>query len=406
MENSQYISTDRNMKTYVKKAIKEKINIWNKRLNTSVTQKEWNSWKWQVKNSLKTLKEIEKFIPLTETEKNNIKEVCEHFPMLVTPHFISNVALLYFQGRKEEADALTKCCLPSRSELNITPQGTDDGLGEEGTTPYPFISQLYRDRILLFVSHHCPFFCRYCFRRRKVILPPNQKFKNVSIAIGNNLEKVLSYIKEKKDIRDVILSGGEPLLLSDNQIEKILKLLRQISHVKIIRVDTKMPIVVPMRITKDLVKMLKKYHPIFMTLHFVHPAEITPEVEEACERLVDAGIPLGTYTPVLRGINDNRETLKELFWRLVQIRIRPYYLVQFVPTPWTEHFRVPLEKSLSLIEGIHGELSGLAIPSFKVYVPGKGKVPLLPNYYIKRTPQGHLLKTINGKEGLYEEPVK
>ena len=384
-------------------AIKEKIDLWNQRLNTSISAKEWNSWRWQVRNSITTLDKLKKFIPLDAEEENEIKEVLKHFVVSVTPFFIANVALLYSKGREEDVKAIAKCFVPSVNEISYQSQFMNDGLGEKDTTPFSYISQLYKDRVLLFTTNNCPFYCRYCFRRRKVILNPKEN-RPEDLMIGDNLEKALQYIRERKEIRDVILSGGEPLSLNDNRLERIIKSLREISHVKIIRIDTKMPVVIPMRITEALVRMLKMYHPIFMTLHFVHPAEITPEVREACERLVDAGIPLGTYTPVLKGINDSKEILKRLFWELVQIRIRPYYLVQFVPTGWTEHFRVSLMESLNFLEGIHGELSGIAIPTFKVYTKGCGKVPLLPQYYIKRTPKGHLLRTWSGDVAIYEEP--
>jgi lysine 2,3-aminomutase len=400
------------MKKYAYNSIKRKLELWNEKFNVKVKLKEWISWEWQFKNAIKKIDFLERFIPLNEERKAEIIKVLDNFIMSITPHYLTNVALLLLDGKENEAKSLMKSFIPSIYELqtktdllvkDYNVSKTDiDGLGEDGTTPFSYMSQLYKDRILLFVTHLCPFYCRYCFRRRKVIIGPDEEPPENIFANGN-LDKVIDFIRKNKEIRDVIISGGEPLFLSDEKIEKILKLIREIKHVKIIRIDTKIPVIAPMRITKELIKILKKYHPLFMTLHFIHPSEITPETKNACEMLADAGIPLGTYTPILKDINDNREVLKNLFWELVQIRVRPYYLVQFVPTIWTEHFRVPLEESLKLIDGIHGELSGIAIPSFKVYVPGKGKVPLLPNYYIKKTQEGHLLRTKDGDIEIYKE---
>ncbi len=400
-------------------AVKSKIEFWNKKMGTSITEREWNSWIWQEQNRITTLEDLKKLIPIEEKKEKEIEQVLKHFKMAVTPYFVSYVGLLYSEEKtREAADALCKTFLPDIAELidifydpMITQYNVSDiellkidGLGEENTTPFSYISRLYLDRALLFVTSHCPFYCRYCFRRRKVITSPNSSAQE-NILQSNNLEKAMDFLKDNPEIRDVILSGGEPLTLNDTQLEKILLSLREIKHIKIIRIDTKIPAIMPMRITDSLVTTIRKYHPVFMTLHFVHPYELTPESKKACEKLVDGGIPLGTYTGIYKGINDNREILKQLFWELVQARIRPYYLVQFVPTKHAEHFRVPLEKSLSILEGLHGELSGIAIPSFKVYTYGQGKVPLLPAYYRGKIKEGHLLKTYKGEVALYPEPL-
>jgi lysine 2,3-aminomutase len=381
--------------------------LWNENTGNAVSEEEWSSWTWQSRNAVGDLHTLKKFIPLSKREEEDVKIVLNHFRMSVTPHYLSLVSSLFQKGEADDAKSLLLTFLPSTYELideETTRSSIVDGLGEEGTTPYPFLYQLYEDRLLFFVTHYCPFYCRYCFRRRKVI-PRSGGFTPPQAPLSkDNLGKVIEYISSRPKIRDVILSGGEPLSLADERLEEILAELRKIQHVKIIRIDTKIPAVMPMRITDKLVDMLRKYHPLFMTLHFVHPVEITEEAKEACEKLVDAGIPLGTYTPVLRGVNDDREVLKELFWKLVLCRVRPYYLVQFVPTKWAEHFRIPLLKSLKLLEGIHGEISGIAIPTFKVYTPGSGKIPLLPQYYVRKTEKGHILKSWRGEEVLYEEP--
>jgi len=371
-------------------------------MEKSISEEDWSNWLWQEKNRVTSIEVLKKFIPISQNEEKEVTRVLNHFIMSVTPYFLTHVSLLYDKGESRFAKTLTKTFLPSLNEISDN-YFSEDGLGENGSTPHGFISQLYPDRVLLFLTHYCPFYCRYCFRRRKVILSPEQEIPS---SVLQNIEKSLYFIKNNRNIRDVILSGGEPLSINDEQLENIIYSLRKIEHVKIIRIDTKIPAVMPMRITDKLVNMLKKYHPIFINLHFVHPKEIIEETKNACLKLVDAGIPLGTYTPILKGINDDKDILKELFWKLVQIRIRPYYLVQFVPTKHAEHFKVPLKKSLELLEKIHWELSGIAVPHFKVYIKGKGKVSLLPQWYLGKNQKGHLFKTWKGEGIFFEDPEK
>jgi lysine 2,3-aminomutase len=404
--------------------MKTKREMWNDLTGSQVTEKDWNNWIWQMQKRVDSIDELKKIIPLSPEEQQKISLVLKHFRMAVPPYFLIHVRNLIDKGEEANASALKKIFLPDTPEIlpEISPTSemkTTDGMGEDASTPFKFISQLYPDRILLFVTNECPIRCRYCFRRRKVIPKvPREDKKDQKIETlleGENLEKAIKYIKEEvrngTKIRDVILSGGDPLSLGDEKLDKILTALRSVKNVEILRIDSIFPVVLPQRITDSLVKILKKHHPLFMTLHFIHPAEITEEVKEACAKLVDAGIPLGTYTPILKGISDDREILKTLLFELVKMRIRPYYLVQFIPTKWTEHFRVPLLDSLKLIDGIYGYISGLAVPHFHVYVKrkedlrGEGKVILLPlDIYRGRTKEGHLLKTYRGEIGFYEEP--
>ena len=389
--------------------VASKRELWNKLANDHVDDEQWNNWVWQLQKRITKIDTLKKVIPLSLEEEQEISAVLKHFPMSVSPYFLTHVRQLIDTGEEGKANALKRIFLPSIQEISpICKTEIVNGMGENGSTPHRFISQLYPDRALLFVTDSCPIYCRYCFRRRKIIREVGEDEKEEGILKKTNLEKAVEYIKTTvrngEKIRDVILSGGDPLSLSDKRLDEILTGIKSIKTVEILRIDTIFPAVLPQRITDSFVSMIRKHHPLFMTIHFVHPAEITDEVKKACAKLVDAGIPLGTYTPILKGINNDKESIKMLLWGLIKMRIRPYYLVQFLPTKWTEHFRVPLMKSLSLLEGFHGGLSGIAIPTFKVYIKGKGKVPLLPQYYVKRTCEGHLLKTWSEEIALYEEP--
>lgn len=392
---------------------KRKVQTWNLLTGQNVTASQWLDWKWQFRNRITDESTLGRLLGLDQQTQEELVRVGEIFLTSVTPFQLVLVYDLLASQRESDAKALAKVFLPNIAEISAVPGGIIDGLGEEGSTPYSYISQLYPDRVLLFVTDICPLYCRYCFRRRKVIHQKPITMRPENILQGDHLEQAAQYIESHTSIRDVILSGGEPLILDDEHLEKIIRRLRKINHVDIIRIDTKIPTVMPQRITDDLVSMLHRYHPIFMTLHFVHPAEIDDEVRIACAKLVNAGIPLGTYTPILRGINNDRQTLKTLFWELVKMRIRPYYLVHFVPTIWTEHFRVSLQESLELISGLHYELSGIALPAFKVYVPGCGKIPIVPQRiegpFIKGSKRVYkfLVPMLGAreKEIYYEEPL-
>lgn len=400
------------MMNNIEELIEHKVKVWNSLTNQCISSSDWLDWKWQFRNRIQNAEMLVNLLNLDAQTKNEIITVGKKFLISTTPFQIIRIYDLITSQRNKDASELKKVFLPSIYELNTPSEGIIDGLGEDGTSVYPFISQLYPDRVLLFVTDVCPLYCRYCFRRRKVIHEKPVISRPQSIIDEENLAKAIKYITSNPSIRDVILSGGEPLILSDKHLEKIISELRKVKHVDIIRIDTKMPTVIPQRITDSLINMLRKYHPIFMTLHFVHPAEIDEEVKIAVTKLADAGIPLGTYTPVLRGINNDRETLKILFWELVKMRIRPYYLVHFVPTIWTEHFRVPLRETLNLIAGMQYELSGIALPQLKVYVPKLGKVPLVPQKIEGPIVKGNkniykfIIPTPDGEKIIYYEEPK
>jgi lysine 2,3-aminomutase len=292
-----------------------------------------------------------------------------NLPLSITPYFASLL---------DEFDInqpLRKTVVPLVHEHSFSPGEEADPLGEEDDSPVPGLVHRYPDRVLFLVTNFCSTYCRYCTRSRMV-----GKSKDHCVSL-NRWEKAIEYIRNTKSVRDVLLSGGDPLTMSDERLEWLLSRLRKIPHVEMIRIGTKVPVVLPMRITKDLVKTLKKYHPLWMNIHFSHPDELTPEARFACERLADAGIPLGSQTVLLKDVNDSVDVIKDLMHGLLKVRVRPYYLYQCDPIPGSAHFRTPVRKGIEIIEGLRGHTTGLAVPNFVIDAPGGGgKIPLLPEY--------------------------
>jgi lysine 2,3-aminomutase len=296
---------------------------------------------------------------LNQKEFNKVKKI---YPAKFTPYYVSLI--------KEKDDAIWKQCVPDIQELqdNIN---VEDPLYEEYHTKIPFLVHKYPDRVLLLASNRCAMYCRFCTRKRKVGM-------NEEIPL-EKLFEAIEYIKNHKEVRDVLISGGDPLMRTDKELEQIISKIREISHVQMIRIGTRMPCVNPFRITKKLVNMLKKYHPLYINIHFNHPSEITPESSKACNMLVDAGIPLGSQTVLLKGVNDNVQTMIELMHKLLEIRVRPYYIYQCDEVKGVEHFKTPFETGINLIKNMQGFTSGLAIPTFIIDCEG-GKIPISPQY--------------------------
>ncbi|MFH1789255.1 MAG: KamA family radical SAM protein [Candidatus Altiarchaeota archaeon] len=322
-------------------------------------------------------------------EKDEITEVAKKFPMRISPY--------YFNLIEYEGDPIWKQCIPDKLELEDF--GLEDPLNEEGDSPVPGLTHRYPDRVLLLVSNKCATYCRFCTRKRKVGDP----FKTITM---EQILKGISYIRRNPQIRDVILSGGDPLMLSDRFLERILKELRSISHVQIIRIGTRVPCTLPQRITEELCSMLSKYHPVYVNTHFNHPREITPESQKACTLLANAGIPLGCQTVLLKGVNDNPQVLRELMQKLVEIRVKPYYVYQCDLARGNEHFRTPISTGIEMIENLRGHTSGLCIPQFVIDAPGGGgKIPLQPNYIVKTTKRKIVLRNYRGRVFEYPEPI-
>lgn len=353
---------------------------------------DWNDWEWQMRNRFTKLGTLSSVLQLSEGEKAAIQNNKGSLRMCVTPYYASLL------DPKDPNQALRRTVVPVTKENERAPCESDDPLSEEGTSPVHGIVHRYPDRVLFLVTDRCATHCRYCTRSR--IVGRNEG----GASNGHGWEAALSYIESNRSVRDVLVSGGDPLTLTDETLGRLLSRLRRIPHVEIIRIGTKAPVVLPQRITPALTKMLKRFHPLWMSIHFTHPDEITPEVVCACERLADAGIPLGSQTVLLAGINDNVETMKRLVLGLLRIRVRPYYLYQCDPIPGSSHFRTPVEKGLEIIRGLRGHTTGYAVPSYVIDAPGGGgKIPLLPNYLEGRDEEGLILRNYEGRTFSYPD---
>ncbi len=350
-----------------------------------VSLAEWTDWKWQIRNSYTSFNKLEKIINLSEDEKG-FKEQSLNLPIRITPYYASLL------DADDSLQPLRKTMVPVLNELVVSPGEESDPLGEEHDSPVPLIVHRYPDRALFLVTGFCSAFCRYCTRSHMV----SKKDKMHSRT--SEIDNAIDYIRQHPEIRDVIISGGDPLTLEDSRLEYILSGLRAIEHVEFIRIGTKVPAVLPMRITPALVQMIKKYHPVFMSLHFTHPSELTPETREACNRLADAGIPLGSQTVLMEGINNSVEVYKKLTHELLKVRVRPYYLYQCDPIPGSAHFRTKVEDGLKIIRGLRGFTSGYAIPQFVIDAPkGGGKIPLLPDYVVGKENGDVVLRNYENK---------
>ncbi len=354
---------------------------------------DWNDWCWQLSHRIRTLADLARVVPLSAGEKEFLSTQGGHLPVGITPYYCHLVS------RSDLNDPIRRSVIPVTDELISYPGEAADPLGEEHTSPVPGIVHRYPDRVLFLVTDFCSVYCRYCTRSRLVGGGGSYDFSR------SQWEQALDYIQRTPEIRDVLISGGDPLTLADQRLEYLLMRLRAIPHVEIIRIGTKIPAVLPQRITPALVRMLKRYHPLWMSLNFMHPAELTPETVAACSRLANAGIPLGSQTVLLAGINDAVKTLKTLFLGLMKARVRPYYLYQCDPITGSRHFRTPVEQGLEIIAGLQGKISGYALPKYVVDAPGGGgKIPVASNNVTRRTTEGWYLKNFAGKEYFYPDP--
>ncbi|MCS6989139.1 MAG: KamA family radical SAM protein [Chloroherpetonaceae bacterium] len=359
-------------------------HLINPTLPPPVEDDEDKAWKRLLHESIETPEEVsEKWGEDVETMRALEKE----FNIRINPYYASLI--------QEKDDPIYKQVVPSKYEL-IKGCCVDDPLNEERDSPVPSITHRYPDRVLFLVAHECAVYCRFCTRKRKV-----SDSSKISL---KHLEAGINYIREHKEVRDVVLSGGDPLTLSDRRIEYILKSLREIPHVEIIRIGTKIPCVLPQRVTKKLVNIIKKYHPVYVNTHFNHPRELTPEAKQACERLADAGVPVGNQCVLLKGVNDDVETMRALMKGLLKMRVRPYYIYQADIVKGTEHFRTRVEKGLEIIQGLRGHISGLAIPHFVIDSPGGGgKIPLLPHYIEKMDDKEVVMRNFKGERYVYPQ---
>jgi lysine 2,3-aminomutase len=340
------------------------------------------TWQRLLQNSITTARQLARVLPVAERE---IEEVISRYPMRINPYYLG---LIHAEG-----SPLWRQAVPSRLELEDH-AGLDDPLSEEPQSPVPGLVHRYPDRVLLLVSNQCAMYCRFCTRKRKVGHP--------FVVTEETINQGLAYIETTPNVRDVLLSGGDPLLLADERLEDILTRVRAVPHVEIVRIGSRVPCTLPQRVTKRLSSLLRKFAPLYINIHFNHPDEITPEVALACGRLADAGIPLGSQTVLLRGVNDSAPVMKRLMQRLVAVRVRPYYLYQCDLTRGTQHFRTTVAEGLGVMQGLRGYTSGLCVPQFIVDSPG-GKIPLLPNYVVAETEHSLVLRNYENRCFAYPE---
>ncbi|MBN2539934.1 MAG: lysine 2,3-aminomutase [Bacilli bacterium] len=358
----------------------------------NVTEEEWNDWHWQVRNRIRFAEDLRKYLPLSDEETEEMKGLLSKFRMSITPYYLCLI------DPDNPECPIRKQAVPARDELYISKYDMEDPLAEDTDSPVPGLTHRYPDRVLFLITDMCSMYCRHCTRRRFAGYHDKAMSQDrISLAI--------EYIAAHPEIRDVLLSGGDALLISDEMLEDIIKRLRDIEHVEIIRIGTRTPVVMPQRITDDLVEMLRRYHPIWLNTHFNHYDEITSESKAAIDRLADAGIPLGNQSVLLKGINDSVSIMKRLVQSLAYIRVRPYYIYQCDLSLGIEHFRTPVSKGIEIIEGLRGHTSGYCVPTFVVDAPGGGgKIPLMPNYVISQAPGKIVLRNYEGVISTYTEP--
>ena len=357
-----------------------------------VSARDWNDWHWQMRNRIRTLDRLEWMLELTDAERAALGQHGELLPMAITPYYMS---LLDPQDAQQP---LRRTMIPVHQEFLRTPGEADDPLGEDEHSPAPGLVHRYPDRVLFLVHDHCAAYCRYCTRSRVVgqgELQPNK----------GRLEEGLAYIRRTPQIRDVLLSGGDPLTLSDDKLDWLLGELRAIPHVQFVRIGTMVPVVMPQRVTPALVKMLRRHHPLWLSIHFTHPDECTPEAVRACRRLADAGIPLGSQMVLLKGVNDSVPVMRDLLHRQLMMRVRPYYLYQCDPISGSAHFRTSVQEGLDLIRGLRGHTTGYALPTYVIDAPGGGgKIPLQPESVLGRDGDDLLLRSYTGGVHRYPDP--
>lgn len=363
-----------------------------KKFFPDVTDAQWNDWHWQVRNRIETLEDLKRYVKLTAEEEEGVRRSLQSIRMAITPYYLSLINV------DDPHCPIRKQSIPTEAELITSPEDLIDPLSEDEDSPAPGLTHRYPDRVLFLITDMCSMYCRHCTRRRfagqKDAATPDER-----------IDKCIEYIAKTPQIRDVLLSGGDALLVSDEKLESIIKRLRAIPHVEIIRIGSRTPVVCPQRITPELCEMLKKYHPVWLNTHFNHPREVTPESKAACEMLANAGVPLGNQSVLLRGINDCTSVMKRLVHDLVKIRVRPYYIYVCDLSQGIRHFRTPVSKGIEIIESLRGHTSGYAVPTFVVDAPGGGgKTPVMPNYVISQSPSRVVLRNYEGVICSYTEP--
>jgi len=362
------------------------------RFFSHITEETWNDWRWQFRNRITTVEQLSRFIPLSAKEQARLKLVTSKYPVSITPYYLSLI------NTDDPDDPIRKQAVPSFLELALAGVGMEDPLEEREDSVAPGLVHRYPDRVLMVLTDICPVLCRHCTRKRE--------WRNGRwVHTPGEIEAMLEYVRRSETVRDVIISGGDPLTLSTHRLEEVISRLRQIPHVQIIRIGTRFPVVLPQRIDDELCAMLSRYGPIWLNTQFNHAREVTPESAAACDRLLRSGVPVSNQSVLLRGVNDSVETQMKLCHELLKIKVRPYYLFQCDEVQGTEHLRTPVETGIRIIEGMRGHTSGLAVPTFVVDLPqGGGKVPLQPNYVLLQTEEELVLRNYKKRLFHYRNP--
>ena len=358
----------------------------------SVPDAKWNDWRWQLSNRLNSVEELEAVIPLTDGERKALR-ASGLFRVDITPYFAS------LMDPDDLHDPIRQQVIPTDSEMVPFTSMMEDSLAEDKHSPVPGLVHRYPDRVLMLVTTQCASYCRYCTRSR-IVGDPSAQFSR------SDYDAQIAYLERTPQVRDVLLSGGDPLVLAPKLLENLIARLRAIPHIEIVRIGSRVPVFMPMRVDQDFCDMLAKYHPVWMNIHINHPNEITQELADACDRLTRAGVPLGNQAVLLAGVNDSVHIQRELNHRLVMMRVRPYYLYQCDLVEGSGHFRTPVSKGIEIMEGLRGHTSGYAVPTYVIDAPGGGgKIPVMPNYMISSAPGKVVLRNFEGFITTYSEPT-
>lgn len=358
----------------------------------SASREEWSDWRWQMRHSIRTLEALQKLLPLTEDERSGCIDTSQVFRLGITPYYFSLI------DRDHPFCPVRMQAIPVRAESRVRPGERRDPLGEDERRPVSAIVHKYPDRVLLMAIDSCSVYCRHCTRRRIT--------KGGELELSKDeLRKAIEYIRSRPEVRDVLISGGDPLLLSDARLEELLGAVRAIPHVEMIRIGTRLPVCLPMRITEPLAKLLRRFAPLYVITHFNHPKEVTPESRAACELLVDHGVPVENQSVLMRRINSSARIIRELSHQCLKMRVRPYYLHQMDVAEGLEHLRTPIAVGIEILEALRGHTSGLAVPHFAVDLPGGGgKVTLQPDYWVERSARETVFRNYRGDRYTYPEP--
>ncbi len=361
-------------------------------LYKDVSDEQWNDWRWQMRNSIQDVATLKRVVEINADEEAELEKTLKRFRMAITPYYAA------LMDRNYRLCSVRLQAVPRIQEMSEDHSDMDDPLHEDVDSSIPGLTHRYPDRVLLLVTNICSMNCRHCTRRRVV----GQTDRPMT---RDNIARAVEYIRSHGEIRDVLLSGGDPLTLGTDRLEEIISAIRDIPHVEIIRIGSRTPVVMPMRIDDELVNMLRKYHPIYINTHFNHYDEITIQSKQACARLADAGIPLGNQSVLLRDVNDCPRIMKKLVHQLLKIRVKPYYIYQCDLTRGISHFRTSLSKGIEIIESLRGHTSGMAVPTFVVDAPGGGgKIPLGPEYLVSQSDRHYVLRNYEGVLTTYTQP--